>query len=41
MAPLSAYRSGAVPSRPGLVCGFAATPVALAAEAARRLAASL
>lgn len=37
VAPLSAYFQG-VPRFPGLVAGFAGTPVALAADAARRLA---
>ncbi|HYZ21471.1 MAG TPA: PLP-dependent aminotransferase family protein [Rhodopila sp.] len=40
VAPLRAYYSG-VPSRSGLVIGFAATPVAMAAEVARRLEAAL
>lgn len=37
LSPLAAYYQE-TPAFPGLVCGFAATPAALAAEAARRLA---
>jgi GntR family transcriptional regulator/MocR family aminotransferase len=40
VAPLSAYYSGAG-EMTGLVIGFATTPTALAADAARRLAASV
>jgi GntR family transcriptional regulator/MocR family aminotransferase len=40
VSPLAAYFSGPPPS-PGLVIGFATTPTALAADAARRLAAAL
>lgn len=40
VAPLSAYFLGA-PRLPGLVAGFAGTPVALAADAVRRLAAAV
>jgi GntR family transcriptional regulator/MocR family aminotransferase len=40
VAPLAAYFSGP-PRMKGLVIGFAATPVAMAAEVARRLEAAL
>jgi DNA-binding transcriptional MocR family regulator len=40
VAPLRAYYAGA-PRMAGLVIGFAATPIAMAAEVARRLEAAL